>query len=195
MEFNPEEKLQQETLASSVAESLLFKLPPELRDMVYRYALVRDRDIIVTKIRGIPEPALLSVNKLVRSETYEIFYRENHFNCVVRRDHPATLALMHRKLSGTSQLPSVKLQDLVKMTVNRKGMRCWKNLETWFHLCRQGVCLGLASTPDDSIEISLMVGIFSVTLCDPRIAPNALDVLLESVRATFVKLHKDWDRD
>lgn len=116
-------------MASSVTESLLFKLPPELRDMVYRYALVRDRDIIVTKIRGIPEPALLSANKLVRSETYKIIYRENHFNCVVRRDHPATLALMHRKLSGTSQLSSVRLLDLTRWLSTGKALaagRTWK---------------------------------------------------------------------
>lgn len=73
---------------SSVAESPLFKLPPELRTMIYRHAIISNRALRITMSRGIPEAPLLSVNKLLRAETFGLFYRENKFNCIVRNyDH------------------------------------------------------------------------------------------------------------
>lgn len=82
---------QQEPLPSSVADSPLFKLPPELRNMVYRYTIITDDDqILITKTTGIPEPALLSACKTTRSEARAMFYLENKFMCEVDEYSPAS---------------------------------------------------------------------------------------------------------
>ena len=72
-------ELSQSQLPSSVAQSPLFQLPPELRTMIYRFALDTGEDIEITESHGIPEPALLSVSKIVRSESYKVFYIENKY--------------------------------------------------------------------------------------------------------------------
>lgn len=86
---------------SSVAESPLFKLPPELRTMIYRFALIDDQEIAITESGGFPEPELLSVCKTVRSEAYKVFYYENIFCCVVEHFSPVTLLLAGRRESST----------------------------------------------------------------------------------------------
>lgn len=57
----------------------LLQLPGELRNRIYRYALVTDDDIDVTST-GPGEPALLLSSKDIRQESLLIYYRENHFN-------------------------------------------------------------------------------------------------------------------
>jgi hypothetical protein len=76
-------------LPSNVAQSPLFKLPPELRTIIYRYALLTDQDIDITESSGILEPALLSVCKILRLESYKVFYFENEFACMVEHYSPA----------------------------------------------------------------------------------------------------------
>lgn len=68
-------------VGDSVIDSPLFKLALELRKDIYRYALIKQGAIDITKDHGIPEPALLSACKIIRSETLEIFYGENDFTC------------------------------------------------------------------------------------------------------------------
>jgi hypothetical protein len=137
-----EKKAQQERQLKSVAGSPLFKLPPELRNMIYRYAIVSNRTLRVTKSRGIPEAPLLSVNKLIRAETFGLFYADNKFKCIVRSYDPAPLKLVHRKLSRVS----VKLLRHVCTELHVSGTPNWENLVVWFHSAHQGVCCGFFQT-------------------------------------------------
>lgn len=66
-------------LGRSVAHSPLFKLSAELRNTIYRLVLVEDYDfwgvepVVVDKANGVPEPALLLSNMVIRSEALGIF--------------------------------------------------------------------------------------------------------------------------
>jgi len=195
MASNSKGQRQQRRLNKSIAKSPLFKLPPEIRDMVYRFALVDDNYLDITKAYGIPEAPLLSVSKLIRSETYEMFYTENKFLCIVEDVDAATLVLKTRKFSGRSQFSSVKLKGRVDCGIMRRGTRDWKNLVAWVHLSHQRLCCGLAPTPEDDAEESLLVGLFDMVILGPIISSNTVDFLLKSMRPTLVKLHREWARD
>ena len=60
-------------------ESRLLSLPPEIRNLIYRYALV-EGEINIGHPHVLPTlPGALQVNKQVRSETLDIYYKENVF--------------------------------------------------------------------------------------------------------------------
>jgi hypothetical protein len=93
-------------LASSVAHSPLFRLSPEIRNRIYRLALFKDREhwhdswwTMVDKPSGIKEPALLSSNKIIRSEASGIFYYENQFHCYVDNFDLAPMWLLKSKFT------------------------------------------------------------------------------------------------
>ena len=191
-----EEKAQQEIMLKSVADSPLFDLPPELRNKIYRYALVRIRELAITKSHGIPEAPLLSVSKLVRSETYELFYLENKFKCVVHNYDPTSVMLANRRWSALAQIPGTTLDDTIDViSIHYRGKRNWKNLVTWFHFVHQSPSCGMDATSHGDAEESLRSGLFKVLMYGPDMTSSAVDFLLESMRPTFVRLHRDWGKD
>jgi hypothetical protein len=197
MNRSSEDQAQQECLPNSVAGSPLFGLPPEIRNIIYRFAPIADDDLVVTKTHGIPEAALLSVNKLVRSETYKLFYAENVFTCVVFSFDCAPLVLACRKFSGSLQFSNINIYDAVTIVVTgNSSARNWKNLVTWAHCCHRCVCCG----PEEGFvepdaEHTLVLGLFQMVAEGPNITTRALGFLLKSLRPAFVKLHQDWAKD
>lgn len=185
----------QARLPSSVAESPLFRLPPELRTMIYRFALVDDEEVLVTESEGIPEPALLSVSKIVRSEAYNVFYFENDFCCDVEKFSPATLLMADRK-AILSQL-SVGIAKPVILLKQGHDQRIWSNVVLWLRECLERKCqsMGLAEDPNENLEIKLITGLFGVVVHDTAMDLGRLDVLLEHMRPTLIALHNDWGED
>ena len=82
------ELLFQQVMAESAAEiqdhtdsrhSRLLSLPAEIRNRIYNYALVEGRIEIQSHSEPPPQPALLQVNRQIRSEARQMYYRENNF--------------------------------------------------------------------------------------------------------------------
>lgn len=74
------------------------ELAPELRLIVYEYALYLDDGVIgVNETAGIPEPALLLTSKTIRHEALPIFYTRNTLHLLIHSYTPATPLLIHRK--------------------------------------------------------------------------------------------------
>lgn len=113
MDHGTKGQAQQETLPSSVAESPLFKLPAELRNMVYRYAIVTDDRVLINKSLGIPEPGLLSACKLLRSEACTMCHLESKFTCVSRDYDPAAVLLVCRKFQNPSLGARSSIENIV----------------------------------------------------------------------------------
>jgi len=63
----------------SVASCLLFVLPGETRNQIYRHVLLLDRPFAIQVQPGSRETALLRVNKQIYAEASSIFYHENTF--------------------------------------------------------------------------------------------------------------------
>lgn len=75
----------------------LLDLPAELRNSIYRYALVHTSSIDVDAT-GLQEPALLSVSKQVRKETAPVFWAENSFR-VITVDYNITTYMQWRTMA------------------------------------------------------------------------------------------------
>lgn len=62
-------------------ESALVKIPPELRNRIYRFATLHARPIDVTGTTKKKESALLATCEQIREEALQMFYHENVFYC------------------------------------------------------------------------------------------------------------------
>lgn len=79
----------------------LLKLPPELRNRIYRYAIVQDEPIDVAETTKKKEPALLATCKEIREQALKMFYHENTFYCLANFLPPGT------KAAGESETAAV----------------------------------------------------------------------------------------
>jgi len=160
--------------------------------MIYRSALIAD-EVVVTESGGVPEPPLLSVSKIVRSETYEVFYYENEFCCQVRHFNPATLLLADSKVVR----PGVSVGIAAPVVTVYHNERRWRNLVQWLHEVarRRCVSVDLSEDADDTPEKHLIGGLFNVTCNDTGMTSTRLDVLLKNMRPALIALHNDWSKD
>lgn len=188
---------QQDNTPKTVAHSPLFKLPPELRCMIYHFALVSDtvNPVLITESGGIPEPGLLSVNKLLRSETFAIYYQENHFRFIVSHYNDAAIRLAVGKANSTFSPCSFDLTDGTWQVAVQTHQRNWKNLVSWLRACQQSVSGGLSRSGSDKKEEKLIEALFAVVYNKPEVTPRALDAVLEAMRPALVAHHADWDKD
>lgn len=186
-------KTKAQILPDGVTESPLFKLPPELRNTIYRFAIVTEDDLQITKTGGIPEPALLSVSKTVRSETFGLFYHENRFSCIVRYYDPASILLaVCRALDFVTSTGPGGIDDFASDCYDEPN---WRNLVQWLHLCSQAGCRGFARSDGDDTQEELLAGLFETVMENPDITTRGVDILLAAMRPVLVDLDKDWAKD
>lgn len=107
---------------ASETSSLLFKLPPELRNVIYEDVLTLSRCVVIDN--GVPEPPLLLANKQIRNESRGIFYARNKFG-VHNYDYNSSIYLHTAKLkaalSSAYRVP-LNLRNLTRRQPN------WANL-------------------------------------------------------------------
>lgn len=177
---NGAKRIEAQSPPDGVAESSLFKLPSELRTMIYRFALFTEEDIEVTESHGIPEPALLSVSKVVRSESYKVFYFEDTFSCMIEHYSPATMILACGKTSKSD--PKIGIRAPKLMIFNEQ--RHWGNLVRWLHLCLQEshyACYAMSDNElaehnvEYSAEERLLGGLFRFIVDDEERTKRRLD--------------------
>lgn len=122
-------------VAQAIAKSPLFKLPPEMRNHIYSYALAIEGGVCrVTREEGVPEPNLLFACKLVRKEAIGIFYHINEVKVVLRDFHPAADILFTSK----SRALSHELINLPKAERLYDGSMNWHNLKLWLRAIHAG---------------------------------------------------------
>lgn len=109
----------------TTARSLLLELPGELRNRIYRYALVAQERIELLTSENKKQPALLGVSRQVRRETIKIYYDENSFGYNVV------------DLAGAPGEPFFELvrryrsEGRKNFMTHRRGGRNWSNLLAW----------------------------------------------------------------
>jgi hypothetical protein len=182
------------TPPSSVEHSPLFKLPPELRDMIYEYTFNTATLARVTKEAGIPEPALLSTCKVIRKEAIAVFYHEMRLQFVIPSYDPTVLRLWDTKrmhlLNSYNLVPPGPISF-------HQGPRMWANLKLCFQLYhgrKLRTLLG-ASQPDGSNYIAEKVfikGLFEVVK-NMRGQPwEAVRNVLNMLRPGLVRIYYEW---
>jgi hypothetical protein len=152
----------------------------------------------ITESHGIPEPALLSVSKIVRSESYKVFYFENSFCCAIEHFGPTTLLLARRKTP--SKYPNVGIRRPLLLV--RHEERHWGNLALWLHKCLQSQCTTWVPTAEDEpyydaepVEAKLISSLFKSIFYELRMTSEHLDYLLGCIRLTFIAIDKHWAKN
>ena len=186
-----------DTLPQSVAQSPLFvKLPPELRDRIYEYA-VYQRLCKVTTAHDIVEPALLFTCKIVRKEAIGIFYAANMLAVATPSFDPATALLVNRK---DKLLRSVYGCRITKAGLDVSLPRRWPNSFSMLRHLHTGTLprLRIAKIPPRMFvndEACFIASLFNVaTGLRGRPWDEVQDVFV-GLRAGLIALHGDWRED
>ncbi|KAK5117159.1 hypothetical protein LTR85_008927 [Meristemomyces frigidus] len=108
--------------ATTQSTSRLLALPPELRDEIYRFALVEEK-IVVDATRH-TTPGVLRTCRQIRKEASPIFYRENAF-VVVAMDLRAPVPVQHW---FNHRVPDKR------RTIKDRGDMNWVNLKAWLQI-------------------------------------------------------------
>ena len=179
--------------ASSVAQSILFKLPRELRDYIYEYAFC-GRRFIITEHGGVPEPALLSVCRLIRDEAVPLFYcHESRLTLYVVSWDPAVLELWKTKYIHLQRSHGIFASGA---NLHHVGVRNWNNLKRFLQLIHaNGITRFRRHSPDSpsyTDEKFFISGLFTVAAEMDNRSWEAVEAVLDMLRPGLVKLHRDW---
>lgn len=108
----------------------LLSLPAELRNRIYRLALVQDAEIRIAPSHSPPpEPALLSTCRQVRGEARNIYYQDNTFLFGVS-DFDAAMLVTFESRSRTHRRANHSLA--------LGGGPNWANLKAWIRAVFEG---------------------------------------------------------
>lgn len=116
--------------------SPLFRLPGELRNKIYEYALTKRHPVLVNS-EGFKVPPLLLTCHAIRSEALSLFYILNTFDVLFEyfdstwAVHFLRIAREHANVSGQP----ISMNSLLPVT----GTPNWENLALWLRRIRCGV--------------------------------------------------------
>lgn len=102
----------------------LLDLPPELRTAIYEYALIQTEEITIAASLG--PPALLSVNRLIRTEASGLWYNSNTFAVEVKDCEASVLLAFDQHLREVGQ--DKMIYQIITPRTNRGN---WANLREW----------------------------------------------------------------
>ncbi|KAK6433988.1 hypothetical protein LTR95_009828 [Oleoguttula sp. CCFEE 5521] len=121
----------------------IFKLPRELRNKIYRYALVaEDSDYIVMQCRLQLVPGLLNTCKAIRHECHANYFLENSFILLLRSYD----CVQVEKWVKAVALYKTSLKELPDTEIVLDMHRHWSRVPTWLRRVRPVVqqSMGLA---------------------------------------------------
>lgn len=140
--------------AKDSRDSRLLSLPPEIRNSIYRYTLVEE-EICITPwdLSGASHPALLEVNRQIRSEATEIHYKENRFSWRID-DFDSKL---FRKWQGSS---AARFDARIVYTFS--GRPSFRNLMEWLKAYHEGECHGPNRLAEKETDADVAAEMFAV---------------------------------
>jgi hypothetical protein len=178
-------------LPSSVKDSPLFKLPQELRDVIYESSYSTETYATVTKEAGIPEPGLLSTCKVIRQEAIAVFYGETRPNFIIESDDPAVLLLWDGKKKYLAR--EYNLVPKAQWST-REGTRMWVKLKRCLQLWHSGTIqtwpsAGAPGTPNYSEEKRFTRGLFEAVRAMRDRPWDEVCCVLDMLRLGLEKFH------
>lgn len=178
-------------------ESRFLDLPAELRNDIYRHAILKDKKILVTT-SGIDEPSLLRACKQIRDEALPIYYAENRFTLQII-DYKSDVVLSFERRERCQILRRHNIECEIRL--RRVGTANWQNLREWlerFHARELRICIASGEKPlppgvcgRDAIKhvIGSMFHLASKTRSLPW---EEVDALLEDQHKMLVMLDGLW---
>lgn len=114
---------------------MLLSIPPEMRNRIYRAALLVDDEIVIPPDGPPPEePALLRTCSQIRAEAMSIYYKENRFLVHINK----TNADVYIKWCKASEHRMGTSHDF-----SSDGEVSWPNLMRWLEAYFKRECIGL----------------------------------------------------
>ena len=154
----------------AVGQSPLLSLPGEIRNRIYRYALINDDDAVAVTSSGIPEEGLLLASTQIRQECVEIFYYENNFYVPIPYYDSSVLVKWCAKLRLMHKRHQKAIDYNLKFGIGM-AVPHWENLILWlkgYHdkdLDRgQHVYLPSEAPEDFTVDQMIVGGMFNIVL-------------------------------
>lgn len=137
---------------SSQEPPTLLTMPGELRNRIYRDALVTDLPIHVTRDENWKQPALLATSKQIRRETYRIYYLENHF--ILETPDMDDITIYAFTKHALPYRPDWFCSGGPRYSVLITGQPNWSNLVRWMQAWYEGRVLPIAhsETMDSALK-------------------------------------------
>ncbi|KAK6423119.1 hypothetical protein LTR95_016572 [Oleoguttula sp. CCFEE 5521] len=133
----------------------IFKLPGELRNKIYRYALVaEDSDYTVMQCRSQLVPGLLNTCKAIRHECHAIYFMENSFVLLLRS---YDCVLVEKWVKAIAPYKS-SLKELPKTKIVLDMHRHWGKFATWLKRVRPTVRESIGLVVQDWPQTPLFPG-------------------------------------
>lgn len=189
------------TAAQPIADSSLFKLPPELRNRIYELALhtgpthLPDSGMLVpgfltiSQETGIPEPSLLASCKTVRREGIGIFYSPDQHVLEQHIDsfHPAMPILWKRKSEALFEQYGL---EEIPVWWRNQGSRDWRNLLLWLQKAHQDQVIWAQSGLEDGMDLDVGLGLEEARLV--RIMFDMVEMMKQQPWSAVKRLLDDF---
>lgn len=191
---------------NSPASVPLLRLPPELRNTIYEYALrLDDGACIVSDTAGIPESALLITCKRIRREAIGIFYTINELHMIVDSCSPSVPILVKQKAVAMFKQYHCHINF---PTLFLRGPQRWRNLVSWLRATHadpreiRSIC-AIASDLDKkphsplsrnrAKEMAIVAGLFKMVVSMQGVQWEEVEEALKLLRYGLVRYDSEWN--
>ncbi|KAF2161602.1 hypothetical protein M409DRAFT_58992 [Zasmidium cellare ATCC 36951] len=187
----------------SQQSSRLLALPGELKNRIYRLALLQPKDtpILITSTGYDLGGGLLQTSKQIRSEALKIFYYENQFKHTVQRLDVSPAIHFCRTLAKVDLGPPSK-QHRVSLLVEVFLTPHWPNLLEWLRLTHQGFMSlpveGMTPSAGNlafEAEKKVVASMFEAVKALKRQPWRLVREVLRGMRQVLVVLEPSWGDD
>ncbi|KAK5117142.1 hypothetical protein LTR85_008910 [Meristemomyces frigidus] len=164
-------------MTSESTPPTLLSLPGELRNRIYRHALVSDLLIRVTRTKDWEQPALLATSKQIRHEARKIYYLENRFRLIAANMDSAAI-------TAFAQNVGPYLHDDLQIVVEPTGRPDWNNLLRWLKDFFEGRSIPDSESPEAGSPMKVVTNAFDIVreLAKAGLAWEQVVPVLESYR-------------
>ena len=173
--------------AATASPFRLLELPAELRNQIYRYAVV-EQDWVHLNDHNSSEAAVLQTCRQIRSEAGPIYYGENVF-AVTLTDYKVRPQPAHW-VWDVDRAKTFKLRN--------EGSLDWENLKEWFRLYHEGKSRCLARRLDNGDDKRMVLSkiwdiVKGMVLLD--VDWNTTEMVLEKFKEGIEVKQGDWTFD
>ena len=172
----------------------LLGLPAEVRNRIYRFALI-ENDVLELSATSPTPPGLLIVSKQIREETVAMYYTENRFILViVDFDGEAVtrpVEVYRKCFTPTGTGAQAKQQGIIG--IYTAGVPNWRNLVGWCKAIHRGSMPVLKERPGGGDRMNMSIAAIHKVVWGMRSRPwEEVEEVFEGFRKIMVLLDQAW---
>lgn len=170
-------------------ECKLLSMPAEMRNRIYRLALLDPQEISVSAA-GVPEPGFMRACKQIRQETFAIYYGENEFTVDMSRYDPTATVIWQRMYMLLYE--KYRIQPVTQMHGDKTPN--WQNLIRWLEQAHGGrIQTGMGVKKNAGVELHVVGAMFEAVRTLQDLPWKRVQEFLEEQRKILIILDKKWE--